>query len=157
MEVDDFIDTMHRLSRPSTSLLARDRTLALTVAHAFRTFQRQRLQQLVFQYKDEPAMFVYMADGWGAKIKSSMSCAVPDSHLVINRVGHLRHDFVLQRGLALFCRPDGGVEKLLVMEWPIGMGNGRKTGHNCSASCDFFTSLRALGHEGMNIQLYLVD
>ena len=156
MELDEFLDTIRRLKQPSLCLSKADKALTFKLAYAFRVFQRRRLRELVDCAPYDPAMLVVMADGWGSFISNTVKEAIPGSHLTITRNGKLRHEFILQRGLAVFQR-ESVSERVMLFEAPIGMGKGRKTGHNYQATCDFLPLLREVGHKGLVLHLYLVD
>ena len=59
--------------------------------------------------------------------------------------------------MVVFKRSTGWLDRLMLMECPIGMGHGRTAGHNSTAACEFIPFLRDMGHRGMYLQVVLLD
>ena len=103
----------------------------------------------------QPAMFVYISDGWSAKVRDN-SVVTSGDHLVI-RHGHLKHELLLERGILRFRTPDGGQGVHLLFGPPRGLRKGRSSWNILEAASQFWPLLRAEGHEGWIISAYVQD
>ena len=157
MDTDGLVELVRAVAEPSRSLQRDERDGCLKLAFALQDVLRRKWASIVCQHPNEPAMFTYMADGWGAMINKTIRRPIPGSHLVVTRAGRLRQEFLLQRGIGSISLPTGETSHVMLVQEPIGLGKGRKAGHHFTAACDCFDSMRMLGHKGACIHFVVLD
>ena len=100
-------------------------------------------------------MYVYMSDAWGGRINQSKRI-VQGEHCVQLR-GKFRHEFALERVLLFVMTPGHKIEKRMLCTPPRGLKTGKGAWQIFTAACELFQLLRAEGHQGMCVSLYLQD
>ena len=66
-DVDEFVDKIKELSKPSYSLSSRDKVDILAIAYAGKELMTNYVKEFVHEAKlaGQPLLCTYMSDGWG--------------------------------------------------------------------------------------------
>ena len=91
-------------------------------------------------------MMCYINDGWSSVVRED-SKVIFDNH-VVKRPGKLRHEFLLERAILRWRRPNGEEDIHMLFGAMRGLKVGKKATSVVSASAGVCLTLRAAGHAG---------
>ena len=127
------------------------------LATAVGDVMRDRCSQLLEAGKQRAVLNVYMSDGWGKKIRTSVSAKLEGTGVKLIREGRFKHEFLLERSLVRTYSRTAGHALGMEVGPPRGLEFGRASWHLFSAGTQFCPTLRAQGHQGISLSLYLFD
>ena len=125
------------------------------LGQALTMWAKQKSRVGLVAAQGRPAMQIYICDGWSAKLRTDATVKYGDH--VVHRQGHLRHEMLLERGILRYRHPDGADRMHLLFGPPRGLRHGRTAWHVLEASCQFQPMLRAEGHDGWILSVYVQD
>jgi hypothetical protein len=116
--------------------------------------QSERSRDYRQKHMLSPGLFSYSSD---ATSLLSTTIATGSHHgLQVRRHGRSLHEMLLQRGLLVTM---GSLRRgiLHTMSAPKSMGNGKSVWHLFAAACDFSTTLRGRGFQGLTLTHFCFD
>lgn len=150
-----FIAEFERLASPSQVCTRRDLDVCLRLGTALVHTLRGRGTRLVHDNVEKPVMQVYQSDGWGSTISGKFFQEVDGKRVL--RHGRQRLEFMLERGIIRCHDAAGAPLKAMIFGPPRGLTAGRSSWHFFAGGADFMPLLRAQGHRGIALTVYLLD
>lgn len=146
---------MENLTQVSKSFSAADMLRCHWIGQALCAFSRQRAQETSVANDGGPLLYVYLCDGWSAKVRGDIKKECGQH--VVKRQGHFRHEFLLERALIKCRRADGHEELHMLFGPPRGLRLGKSSWNALTAASEFFPLPRAAGHNGLSLSVYIQD
>ena len=134
---DASLDTAYRLSLSASETLER------------------KCDDILTANAERPVLCINQSDGWGVQLSHRHTVSVDGQRVV--REGRVRRETLLERGIVRTTRPCGKVAFGVRIKPPRIMKNGRSAWNVFAAATEFASTLRAAGHQGVAIHIYLMD
>ena len=154
MEGQETLDTIAELAKTSTSHDDEQRHKVQKLACVLHGFFQAEAQRMVRHADDRPLLSYYSCDGTPMRTHHRNIAKVKG--MTVRRDGKATHEFLAQ---VAFLRYEEGDEQVSSVAFapPLPMTNGKSTLATFSASLQFMTSLRGLGHKGIAVHQYCFD
>lgn len=126
------------------------------IGHAIAAHCRQLASEAIAAHDGRPVLQVYISDGWSAKVRGDVKAHIGGDH-VVRRIGHFRHEFLLERGLVKMRDANGAERFHMLFGAPRGLRLGKTSWNVLTAASEFSSMLRASGHHGLAVSVYIQD
>lgn len=103
------------------------------IGQALCALSHQRAQETIVANDGRPLLYVYLCDGWSAKVRGDIKKECGQH--VVKRQGHFRHEFLLERPLVKCRRADGHEELHMLFGPPRGLRLGKSSWNVLTAAC----------------------
>lgn len=153
--IEEFRQLVERLTSLGGVCSNDDLNVALRLATAIMKVLQDRADLIVNSNTERPVMSCFMSDGWSVRLSDFTT--VTAGGQTTRREGRYRHEFLLERGIVRGRRPGAQAEMAMLMAPPRALRCGRSSWHMFVAGCEFRAPLRAQGHTGIAISVYLMD
>ena len=155
MEGQDTLDLISVLGKTSTSHDDQQRHTVQKLACGLWDFFSAELRRAVVNADDRPLLHYYSCDGTPMRTHHRNRSTVKD--IVVRRDGKATHEFLAQ---VVFLRyedaPNLCVDRVAFAP-PLPMTHGKSALAHFSASLEFMSSVRAMGHKGILVHQYCFD
>ena len=147
---------IERLADTRAVLSHSDLEQCYRIATALDAVSNENLDAALAQSRPFPVLQAYMSDGWSAR--TSFTTTSVEHGVLVKRVGHYRHEFLLERALLRTRSPGTGEQTMhMLFGPPRGLRYGKNAWNMLTAATQFCPMLRARGHNGIALNLYLMD
>jgi hypothetical protein len=152
---DSLVDEILSLCNCTAVLDSRQLLRCHKIGQALSELCQRQAEALLRSHSGRPVVFVYVNDGWSAKVRSDHRLTQVGKSVC--RQGHFRTEFLLERGLMKAKTLHGEDQMVMTFGVPRGLHLGKSSWNILQAASDFAPLLRASGHSGLCLTLYLQD
>ena len=132
-----------------------DLDLTFRLASVIDDLLHVKYNKLLRENMHRPVLVAYMSDGWSSRVSSRNKVRHGDHCMV--RHNNVRLECVLERVVLRTPSADGQSNIAMLLGPPRGLAAGKLAWSFFTAACEFVSSPRIVGHEGIIINVVIQD